>query len=133
MNLRNRKGSVVMEMALVLPILLMMLLGILEFSRVLSVKQVITNAAREGARAGAVDLDNNGALSKAQNVSEEYLTSCGIQLENTNVNPSFVTAGGSQALRVIIDYDYESLLTNWIPGVPGSFTLQSAAIMRRES
>ncbi len=46
----NRKGSAVLEMALILPILLTLLFGIIEFSRVLSVKQVITNAAREGAR-----------------------------------------------------------------------------------
>lgn len=129
----NQRGSAVLEMALILPLLLMLLFGIIEFSRVLSVKQVITNAAREGARAGAVDLNDSGALSKAQTVSGNYLTSCGIELANTIISPSFVQAGGSSALQVVIDYQYDSLLTTWIPGIPASFTLESAAIMRRES
>lgn len=129
----NQKGSAVLEMALILPFLLMLLFGIIEFSRVLSVKQVITNAAREGARAGAVDLNDLGALTKAQDVSQSYLTSTGMELNKATIKPSFVQAGGSAALRVVIDYRYDSILTTWIPGVPTTFTLESAAIMRRES
>ena len=129
----NQKGSAVLEMALILPLLLTFLFGIVEFSRILSAKQVITNAAREGARAGAVDLNDAGALTKAQTVSQSYLTSTGMELKKATIKPSFVQAGGSAALQVVIDYRYDSLLTTWIPGFPASFTLESAAIMRRES
>lgn len=130
---RSETGSAMLEMAIVLPLFLLLTAGVVEFSQVLSVKQVITNAAREGARAGAVDLDDTGALSTARDVSEKYIQSSGVELEPTTITPTFVSTGGSAALEVIVQYDYHSILTEFIPGIPAHFTLQSAAIMRRES
>ena len=46
----SRRGVAVMEAALVLPIVLIFLLGILEYGRYVMTLQVLTNAAREGAR-----------------------------------------------------------------------------------
>lgn len=43
-----------MEFALVLPVLLLILFGIIEFGLVMFDQAVITNASREGARAGIV-------------------------------------------------------------------------------
>ena len=47
---RDGRGQALVELALILPILLMLLLGIFEFGRAWNTKQVITDAAREGAR-----------------------------------------------------------------------------------
>ena len=122
-----------LEMALVLPLFTMLLVGMVEFGRVLMVKQVITNAAREGARTGAVNLNDTQALATAKSTAQNYITSSGVDLEPTNVTSSFVTTGGSPGLQVIVDYTYDSLLTNWVPGIPNNFILRSTAIMRRES
>jgi Flp pilus assembly protein TadG len=51
---RGELGQALVEMALVLPVLLLLLLGILEFGRAWYTKQVITDAAREGARLAVV-------------------------------------------------------------------------------
>ncbi len=48
------RGQSLAEMALVLPILVLLLMGILEVGRVLDAWIVVTNAAREGARYAAV-------------------------------------------------------------------------------
>lgn len=50
----NNKGTSVVEMAIVLPLLLLLVFGIIEFSLALYDKAMITNASREGARAGIV-------------------------------------------------------------------------------
>ncbi len=47
---RRQKGAELVEMALVLPILLVLLLGIIAFGRAYDIYQTITRAAREGAR-----------------------------------------------------------------------------------
>ena len=47
---RNRKGQALVEMALVLPILLLLVVGMLEFARAWNLHQVMTDAVREGAR-----------------------------------------------------------------------------------
>lgn len=49
-NLKNKRGQAMVEFALVLPILLLLLLGIMEFGLVFHEYLVVTHAAREGSR-----------------------------------------------------------------------------------
>ena len=51
---KNQRGAAVVEFALILPILLLLLVGTIDASLALYDKAVITNASREGARAGIV-------------------------------------------------------------------------------
>ena len=129
---RGKKGSALVEMALVIPIFLLVMVGIVEFSRVLMAQQVITNAAREGARTGSIYFDKTTAISKAVSISQNYLISSGIDPAPATVTPSVTTTGGIPALQVLIDYNYDSLLTGFIPGSPQTFALHSTVVMRRE-
>ncbi len=47
---RKRRGATLVEFAVVLPLLLAILMGIVEFGWVFTVRQTLTNAAREGCR-----------------------------------------------------------------------------------
>src|SRR5260370_20680101 len=47
---RSSSGSQLLEFALVVPLLLAMVIGILDFGQAYNLKQKLTNAAREGAR-----------------------------------------------------------------------------------
>ena len=51
---RNKRGQALVEFAFILPFLLVIVGGIVDFGLAFFVGQVIENAAREGARAGAV-------------------------------------------------------------------------------
>jgi hypothetical protein len=51
----NRKGVAAVEFALVLPLFLILFLGMIELGRGIQVQQVLTNAAREGARYACLD------------------------------------------------------------------------------
>ena len=53
-RLRERNGTAAVELALVLPLFLTLLLGVLEFARLGMVMQVLTTAAREGCREAAL-------------------------------------------------------------------------------
>ncbi len=53
-KLRRERGAVAVEFALILPVLLLILFGIIEFGLVWSQTQVFQGAAREGARCAAV-------------------------------------------------------------------------------
>ena len=50
----NQKGATVVECAIILSLLITLIFGIIEFGLFIFNRQVITNAAREGARAGIV-------------------------------------------------------------------------------
>lgn len=54
MNVMNGKGQALVELALVIFLLLLLVMGIFEFGRAMYVKNTLTHAARAGARAGVV-------------------------------------------------------------------------------
>ena len=58
----NRRGAAVVEMAMVLPIFVMIVLGIVEFGRAMMVGQMVTNAAREATRLAIVDGSSNTSV-----------------------------------------------------------------------
>jgi len=49
---KSERGAALVELAMVLPFLLLMLAGIIEFGLLFYNQQVLTNSTREGARAG---------------------------------------------------------------------------------
>lgn len=61
---KKERGAVAVEMAIVLPVLLLLVIGIMEFGRALNVQVSLTQAAREGARHAAIHYDD-GSLDVA--------------------------------------------------------------------
>ncbi|MFW5470911.1 TadE/TadG family type IV pilus assembly protein [Knoellia sp. CPCC 206435] len=51
---RRERGAAAVEMAIVLPLLLLIMGGVVEFGRALFIQNMATNAAREGARMRAL-------------------------------------------------------------------------------
>jgi Flp pilus assembly protein TadG len=79
-----QKGSVLVEFALILPVFLLLLFGVISFSVALYDKTVLTMAAREGARAGAIYVANrtnaitkNSATTAVTNACQNNLISFG--------------------------------------------------------
>src|SRR5439155_1636287 len=61
-RLFSARGTALMETALTLPLLLLVSVGIFEFGRAYQTWQILTNAAREGARVAAVTAGGGLAL-----------------------------------------------------------------------
>src|ERR1700685_848091 len=56
---RDDRAAQIVELALSLPLLMLFVVGIFDFSGALSLKQKLTNAARDGARVAAADVAND--------------------------------------------------------------------------
>ena len=132
-NRKGERGTAIVEAAFILPVLLLLLSGVLEFGQIFMIKQVITNAAREGARLGAINLDNTEALSTANTISQDYLERSGMDMSAVNVDSIFSELSGNRAIQVTINYDYTSRLAGWGPGISDSISLRSRTVMRREA
>ena len=52
--MRNKTGQVLIELAIILPLLLVLILGIFDLGRYMYTKNTLNNAARSGARVAAV-------------------------------------------------------------------------------
>lgn len=75
------RGAAAVEFALMLPLLLLLVFGIIDFGRALNAQVTITQAAREGARLAALNQPNvvtrtQAAATGLSNVNVTVLTSC---------------------------------------------------------
>ena len=88
---RSESGASAVEFALLLPLLMMVLFGIIEFGFALYRQAILTNASREGARLGIVQ--SIPAITNAQidAAIDNYLTSAGIPPGNV---ARTIVAGG---------------------------------------
>ena len=66
MPVRGEKGQTLVEFALVLPILLLLVIGMLEFGRVLNAWLIVNNGAREGARYATVGVSEAEVVAKVK-------------------------------------------------------------------
>lgn len=64
---RTDRGSAAVELALVLPLLLLLVFGVIDFGRMLNTQITLTEAAREGARAAALGFDPVARVTRTAN------------------------------------------------------------------
>lgn len=58
----NQRGQAMVELALILPILLLLVFGIIEFGRIYATNLMLNNAAREGARAASLGVPDEDIM-----------------------------------------------------------------------
>ena len=82
-KLSRQSGVSAVEFGLVLPLLLVLLLGLIDYGWVFFVRLNMTNAAREGARVGVTREDPAVARDAAESAARNYLAAAGISTVNT--------------------------------------------------
>jgi Flp pilus assembly protein TadG len=90
-NHRRRAGTVAVELLIVLPLLLSLLLGMVEFSMFLAARQQVTTASREGARVAAL----GGTTAEVQLAVAQFLGAG--NLGNANAQVQFIAQAGLSA------------------------------------
>jgi len=72
--IRDKRGQSLVEFALVVPLLILMLMGIMECGRIFNEALVVTAAAREGARAAAVGASDATVIAAASQAAASVNT-----------------------------------------------------------
>ena len=144
-RLRGQRGQAIIETALTLPIVLVLSISIFEFGRALQVWQLLTNAAREGARV-AVLPGMTADEAKARTI--QYMNAGGLGRAGLNLSSTVsvvadtidMGTGPVNASRVTVSYPYQFMVLNPIMQLisPGStvgapITMTASALMRNES
>jgi Flp pilus assembly protein TadG len=70
-----RRGIAAVELALIMPLVALLLLGLLEVGRMVQINEIISNAAREGARKASTGINT---YADVQTTVANYLTNAGI-------------------------------------------------------
>jgi Flp pilus assembly protein TadG len=105
---RSRRGSAIVEAAFVMPVLVYLTFGSVEFGHMFFVKHSLQGAAREGARAGitpgATNADVTNAVAAAMNSAgfapSTYTVAIRAADDKSNVNVATATAGTSVLVKV---------------------------------
>ncbi|MEX0781453.1 MAG: TadE/TadG family type IV pilus assembly protein [Dehalococcoidia bacterium] len=102
-------GQTLVEFSLILPLMLVLLFALVDFGRGFYTWLIVTNAAREGARAGATQMDVPSIEAKIYDsfCSDYAGGDCG--LDETLLSIAVANAQGprGEAIEVDLSYDFE--------------------------
>ncbi|MDT0195024.1 TadE/TadG family type IV pilus assembly protein [Arthrobacter sp. AB6] len=125
MSRAPERGAVAVEFAIVAPVLVMLLLGIIEFSRAYNAQASLSAAAREGVRVMAI----TGNQTTARSAAKTTAVSLSPGLQDANITfgaacPSTVSSGTSPQATITITYSLPTMT-----GIAGPFTMTSRGAM----
>ena len=89
---KKERGAAAVEFALILPLLMVILFGTIDWGWYFFVQQIVNNAAREGARVGSLTVPGTSgaaatASAQAEAQATTYLTAAGLDGGKATVTP----------------------------------------------
>ena len=138
--IRNERGAALIETAITIPIVLLIAVGIFEFGRAYQTWQVLTNAAREGAR---VAILSDATDDRVTNAVQTYMTSGRLSNAGSaqiSINRNVPLTVGS-ASQITVSYPFSFIVLNPVARLvvsgtntgSAALTMQSVALMRNEN
>jgi len=136
---RNQRGAALIETAITIPLVLLVSVSIFEFGRAYQTWQVLTNAAREGARVAVIAGTTDAQVTSAVRT---YMTSG--RLTNAATAPVVVernvALGINNASRITVNYPFNFMVLSPVVRLvqrtstlgQGTLTMSAVAIMRNE-
>lgn len=127
----RRRGAAMVEFAVVAPVFLILITGIIELGRAIVVQQLLTNASREGARIGGYD--TTMSTSTVTTAVNSYLSNVRISGATTTISPNPLSSakdGDSVSVTVSIPFSSVSYLP--APLYMAGTTLQATTVMLRQ-
>lgn len=139
----SERGAALIEAAITIPMLLLVAVGIFEFGRAYQTWQILTNAAREGARMAVLEAPTNGNV---ETRVREYMQAGQLSEANAayvGVNRSAsMTVNGApvSASQVSIDYPFSFIVLQPVArlvapttSLGGAVVMHAQALMRNET
>jgi len=121
----DERGQSLVELALVLPLLLLLVVGIIDFGRAYNNYIIITNAAREGARAASHFPDQPEYV---KTVVRQEAADSGLDAEAISITISGGALSGDM-IEVSAEYDFDTILGSFVGPAYSTLTLRSSTRM----
>lgn len=124
----NERGAAAVEMALVLPLLLLIVFGIIDFGRMLNAQIAVTEAARQGARVYVLTQPPGSAVAAAR--TQAVTSAAGLGLAGDDVTITECTEARPEA-RVSVAYEFKFVTpVSLLAGGLYEGTIDGTAVMR---
>jgi Flp pilus assembly protein TadG len=116
----SERGAAAVEFALLLPVLLMLVLGTIEFGRAYNAQITLTNAARDGVRVMAIANDPAAAKTAATSAAASVSNT----ITDSNVALSTNACTPDAQVTLIITYNLPT-----VTGIAGPFAMTGKGVM----
>jgi len=126
--LKSEKGQALVELALVLPLLLLLLMGIFEFGRIFFDYLCIANASREGARWAAVGIPDDEVI----NIVENACAALDFNRLQIEISPIQDERARGKPLTVSLRYEVDIIVPLFGVAMPDPFPIEAHTTMRME-
>lgn len=127
----SRSAAAAVEFAIVAPLLFLLILGMVEFGRMLMVQQTLTNGAREGARKAVLPGVTDAQV---ETTIDNYMAGAKITGHTRTITPSTTSAASGTTVKVTVSVPYNKV--SWLPlgaiGFLKDSTLKVSVEMRKE-
>lgn len=113
MKLSDEKGQAMVELALLLPLLLLIVFGITEFGRAWLVSNALTNAAREGARRASISATDPTIDPARAALRDHVADACPFPIDQSNITITSTAAPpqhGVDTITVAVTYPFKSVV-----------------------
>lgn len=125
--LKSRSGQSLVEMAIILPVLLMLIFGMVEFGRILSSYLIMENLSRDAARYGVVG-HTDAEITNLINTENPGLDS---DILDIDINPTGTRTRGT-ALTITLGYSVDIVSPIISDLLPNPFPLETSCTMMVE-
>lgn len=120
MSRTSERGAVAVEFAILAPVLVMLLMGIMEFGRAYNAQASLSSAAREGVRVMAISNDKTAARTAAKNAA----VSLSPALTDANISFGGVDCTPGAQITITITYNLSTMT-----GIAGPFAMTGKGAM----
>ncbi len=130
----DERGVAAAELAILLPVLLLMLFGTIEFGMMMYGREVVTNATREGARLGIVAQSPAVTAGEMITQARNYLTGTGVSTGSVTFTVPACCGTTGTPVTMAATYNYPWFIP-YIPalvGVPSPLPIPITTTMRHE-
>lgn len=128
---RDRSGAASLEFALVVPIFLLLLAGIVVYGQYFAIRIAVVHAASEGARASVMGLDETERQTYATTRVDEVMKSYAPLVTVSPGNPNVTTTDTSGVFKVTVAYTIPTVgfvdLTSLVPSPSGLVSYAATA------
>ena len=123
---RSQAGQAIVETAIVLPVVILLLFAMLDAGRVFHAWIVVTNGAREGARAAAARQDNTVVNSRIDQAM------AGVNTYSVSINPAVLPGPSGNPVTVTVSTDVDIITPIIERFFGGDVTVEGTAVMQME-